>query len=596
MKRQANHGTRRWTGWMWRSGLMMLGVLVLGVAHAAISVDAALDRHHAQLGDTLTLTVTVSGSADASQPDFDVLKPDFRLLGTSRSASVRFENGRQTSSTTWNVQLQPRHAGTLTVPALQVDGARTAPQRLMVTAASAGAQGRPHGRLFVTMTPDIDNPYVGQQVTLNVRLFYDLTLNRGSIETPQVDGLDVRKLGDDARYQSERDGRQYEVVEEHYAVIAQHAGRVVLPPVSFAGRVAATNMFRGLGGFFNTDEIVHASSAPVTFEVRPRPASDVSGAWLPAREVQLSLRGLPANGRVQLGEPLTLTLTERATGLPFEALPTPTLPKLSGADVYPDQPRGTTSDDGNWLHGVRSRAFALVPQRSGPLTIPEITLRWWNVNDNRLDEASLPARTLTVTTAGAGSSSASSGGTGRAAAADAAPAAAASSAASPMSRHGAHLIIADAPASSGDGHWRALAELALGLWVLSLLLVVVWLLRRRWRRRAPRSARPAAPPPRHPQAVFLQALRSGDTAAQAAALLAWAHAERPRITTLEALSAALQPGAQRDVIAALQRARYAVAAAPPDDAALQAAFTDGLQWADTATVKPASALPPLYPQ
>src|SRR5699024_2437508 len=93
---------------------------------------------------------------------------------------------------------------------------------------------------------------------------------------------------------------------------------------------------------------------------------------------------------------LTLTLTETARGLAFESLPEPALPPLQGADVYPDPTDDDTGHDGHWLKGTRRRTFTVVPRRPGKLTLPPITLTWWNLDKDRAETARVPAHSLTV--------------------------------------------------------------------------------------------------------------------------------------------------------------------------------------------------------
>jgi hypothetical protein len=141
----------------------------------------------------------------------------------------------------------------------------------------------------------------------------------------------------------------------------------------------------------------------------------------------------------------------------------------------------------------------------------------------------------------------------------------------------------------------ALASLA--LWLLTMLVIVVrWWQRRR--RSAPPPARTvtATPTSRERRDAFLQAARRGDAAEQARTLLAWARVERPAVQHLQALAEALASAEQRDIIDALQRARYAAGGEGPSREALQAAFANGSDWhVDAASGGDGEPLPPLYP-
>lgn len=563
--------------------VVILWLLLVAVACAAGgTVRAFLDRDHAQLGDTVTLNVQVDDAADVDAPDVSALARDFKVLGTSRSTSIRIDNGKRTQRTLWAVSLQPRHTGTLTVPPLQVAGQRTAALTLTVTAAPATAQGGPGDPVFIETSLDDLTPYVGQQVDLTVRLFYAPNLTDGNIEQPRADGAQIRALGRDTRYQTERGGRRYHVVEQHYALIPQHAGKLDIAPLVFRGRAMGADDF---STFFGGGQAVQARSAELAMQVRTRPqAARGSGPWLPARQLVLSLDGLPANARVQVGEPLTLTLSEQATGLPFEALPEPDLPPLDGVQVYPDKPQDSTRNDGTWLHGTRSRKFAVIPQRAGTLTIPEITLHWWNVGDDRPETARIPAHVLTVTAAA-----------GMDAGTPPAPAASIAAGASP----GREPTLVPTPAPDGQTStpWRTVAMAVLALWLATVVAIGVWF----WRRRR-RVDVPAPPAPRGAASgrrlrnAFVHAVRAGDAPAQAAALLAWARSERPSVRTLGELDDALDAPAQHAAIAALQRTLYAADAPGLDRDALAAAFSDGLRWRGAATAPRDPPLPPLYPR
>lgn len=567
-------------------------LLLAGAAQAGqVTVHAFLDRNQVQLGDTVTLNIEIDGATHVPAPDVSSLAPDFTVLGTSHNTSISIVNGARSVKSLWAIGLRPLHAGTITIPSLDVDGHATAPIKLVVGAAPATARGGPGDAAFIRVTPDTLTPYVGQQIGLIVRLFYTPNVTSGSLQVPYGHGtnVSVQQLGKGTRYEAQRGGRMYQVLERHYAVIAQHAGPLNLPPVTFTGSMMSNDQF---SMFFGNGKTITARAAPIHLAIRARPAASGKGAWLPARKVTLQLAGLPPDGRVQAGQPLTLTLVETAVGLPFESLPEPRLPVLAGVDVYPDRSQDHTGDDGQWLEGTRTRKFALVPQRSGPLVIPAITLPWWNVQTDQAEVARIPAHTLeVVATTGVGSPPASSVPAPAATQAIPAPAQA------PVAQPHAPAAQASVPAKAApSGHW--LAWLALALWLATVMLALAWWwLHRRRHAPAGRAAPPAPPPGRHLRQTFFEAARGGDAAGCCAALMAWARAERPDLRAPGDLAAALDSAAQRAAIANLQRARYAGAAAETVDAdALLAAFQRGLAWRKaTPATKPENALPPLYP-
>jgi hypothetical protein len=584
---------RRW----WIIALVLLAPLA-----QAVTVNAFLDRSQVSLGDTVTLNIKSDGAIDT--PDLAPLQKDFQVLGSSRSSSVDIVNGKTTRSDQLGIALKPLHAGTLTIPALSVGGALTQPLALQVGAAPAGGTGKLGDPAFMQASVLSSAPYVGQQTVYTVRMFY-LPGVSGSLGDPTANGARLIKLDRDHDYTTERDGYAYKVLERSWALIPTRRGAITVQGPAFQGqRVDAGS----LGALLNNPNAllnghlpgfgtaVNATAPVVDIDAQAEPAN-AGKPWLPARAVQLHLTGLPANGAATAGVPLTVTLSIGASGQPADALPEPELPALTGARVYPDQTQDATADTGVWLQGTRTRSFAIVPERNGALSIPAITLAWWNVTTGRAEEATVPAHTWHVTGGVAASSSI------------APPVAAHTSAAA-----SAGVAPASAPAAGSSVRWRSVALASFALWLAALVVAAGWWWRRRGvstrARLAAGSAEddPAAvhgdvlqpqakPNLRALQANALAAARAGDAPACERALLAWARGVRPSCASVAALRDALSDPAQRAALDALQRARWQGGDAASACPAVAQAFARGFAWRDNgAPARPNNQeLPPLYP-
>ncbi|MGO4701049.1 BatD family protein [Dyella sp. 2RAB6] len=533
----------------------------------AAPVRAVLDRDTVQLGETVTLNLKVEGGS-VGTPDLSVLDGDFEVLGTSSNSSLSIVNGKRTSEFTYGIALRPRHVGRLTIPAIALAGGTTAPVQLEVTAPDQQAAAGAGKDVFVEAVAEPRNAYVGQQMSYVVRLYFAASLSNGAMDEPQAEGAELSKLGDDSNYQAERGGRRYNVIERRYALIPQRPGQLQVGPVSFQGELID---MADPNSFFGSTRAMSAASAPVSVDVRAVPAAAGKTTWLPARALSLAMEAPPEPGQLRAGQPLNLTMTVQATGLPYESLPALSLPAIDGATVYPDKPVNGTRVDGAWLAGRRQQSFAVVPSKPGELVIPATTLTWWNVQTDKPEVARIPERRYTVLPAVG------------------APATAASAAAPAVTE-----TPVAATSTAGATPWRWIALGSIGLWLITML--GWWALRRAKPAARRPAAKPAATSDRQRRAAFLAAARGNDAAAQAHSLLAWAQTERPGLVNLGALAQALASAPQREAIAALQKRLYATDGAAPSGAALAAAFRDGFQWR-TAAAPPAnpSGLPPLYP-
>ncbi|QWT19013.1 BatD family protein [Bacillus sp. NP157] len=450
------------------------------------------------------------------------------------------------------------------------DPATSAADPASTVAADAG--DRP---AMLEATLDRAQGYVGQQFDYTLRLYLTLGLSDGSLPHPVADGADMVMVGQEARYDVTRNGHVVHVTERHYAVVPQQAGVIEIHPPLFQGLgIDPTDV----NSFYAQGQLVYADGQPLSataqtlrLEVRDRPAAVGNDTWLPAHGLKLWLEGVPADGKATVGRALTLTMHLEATGLSFDALPALSMPKIDGADVYPDKPVKGDRLSGPWIVGRREQAFAVVPSRPGTLHIPETTLHWWNVVTDKAEVATLPARDIVVAPgSGATTQTASTTPT---------------SAAAPASM----------PSAGVDaGPWRAIAAGLGVLWILTLLAWFGWARRRRGQAAVAPSTPGGTPRSAPAREQFLRVAAGDDLVASGRALLDWARAQRPGVRSLGELALALRPGRQRDAIAALQRARFANGASAKPD--LRGVFADGFEWLATDAEGAGPGLPPLYPR
>ena len=545
----------------------------------APSVRAWLDRDTMHMGETVTLNVEATGDT-GGQPDFSALSQDFNLLGTQSSQQVSILNGSSTTKVVWAVGLEPKHAGRLAIPALAIGSAKTSPLTLSVLAQPAGAEGKPGDDVFLEVTAEPLAPYVQQQVRYTVKLYFSFGLTDGNLSEPQADGVVVQRLGQDKSYLATIGDRRYHVMERHYALTPEKSGMLSLPALVFRGNTLDA---ADPTGFFSRPRTISARSDAVDLNVKPKPATwPATESWLPAQSMLLK-DDTELPNEIHVGDPVTRTIRMQAQGLGFEQLPELELAAPAGAEIYPDKADTRTRDDGTWLYGERVRKFAFVPTKPGSLTIPGVSVKWWDTTHERVETAELPARTLTVLPAAGAKAPPSAPADNSTPAADTAEPAVAPTTSVPIAT----------PASVR--FWQTLAAIGFVLWLLTLAL---W-----WRTRGARpTVRVDAAIPPHAgsaahRAVFLKACSLGELAGAERALVAWARSERPDVRNLGELAVRLDSAAQTDALAALQRARYAGAAKQGVGSQLERAFKAGLAWRKPAAPSgQKSALPALYPE
>lgn len=374
---------------------------VMFTAPAQAAFQAFVDRNPVAADESFTLTLKSDENLD-SNPDLSVLKNDFDVLGQSRGSSIQIINGTTTQSIQWQINLIPKRSGQLTIPAIKAGKQTTQPIVLNVTTANQAQSAQQSGELFLEVSAEPHTAYVQQQIIFTVRLYRAVNIGNGStLSDPKFSGMDamVERLGEDRGYQTTHNGQAYAVVERRYAVYPQKSGQFNSEPVQFDGEVIEA---RQSGGIFMFDPFGQSSrhkrvsSKTIAFSIKPVPATLAGAQWLPASKLQLTEQWSENLPKFAVGEPITRTLAISASGLTASQLPALDSKTIEGFKLYPDQPMLKNDKDDHGINGVRTQKIAIMPTRAGYFTLPEIEIKWWNINTDKEEVARLPARSITV--------------------------------------------------------------------------------------------------------------------------------------------------------------------------------------------------------
>lgn len=552
---------------------LLLVMTWLLVGNAAAQTRAWLERETIAMGETSTLNIETDEPA-ARMPDFSGLQQDFRLSGHSSRRSFQRDGSGLRTRTLFAVALHPLREGVLQIPPMQVGAARTAPLQLQVQAASQAPPVRGSGELFIESQTDAAAPWVQQAVGHVVRVYSALPLLSGTLEQDVPDGASLRRVGDDAQYSRQINGRRYQVIERRYLLIPERSGRLQIPHARFSGQ--------GAGGWFDQwfgdgRRQLQATGGGRSLQVQA-PPDNAPQPWLPLRSLRLRWLQAP-EGHLAVGETAYATLELLADGAQAAQLGELDLPAVDGLQVFGEaaQVHETYEDGRPQLRIVRS--FVLLPEHGGALQQPGPRLPWWDVDSGVLRTATVPPLQLQVQGAPAGKAVEGPVGTA---------------------------------GESADA--RGAAQLAAGIWQwlrrhwqmvgLSLLALAAGIVALLWWLRGPAASHRASKARRHEARQDLQrALAAADLPAIDRALQALA---AKQFGDDVQLAAVLDDPGQRAAIDALQRARWQGGDATAAAQQLRRAFATGPRWripersrsgvvASRRRSGSEPVLPPLYP-
>lgn len=372
---------------------------LLAASANAAGFTASVDRTRLSASETLQLTLESDDATLFGKPDLSPLEPLFEVLGTRQLNRLTTIDGEARASTRWMIELRPKHSGLVVIPPLRLGEVESQPITLHVQENTASASDSKLAPIFIDASLDHESVYVQAQTVLTLRIFHSVSLYDDSSLTPlQMADARIEQLGEPRTYEKLINGQRHGVIELRYAIFPQHSGELKIPAQVFS----ATPVERARGDDFQPfgprpGRPTRVQSPEIPLQVKPKPAAYPADApWLPASALELGESWSPEPGKAQVGDSLTRSLHLKVDGLSSAQLPPLPATQAPGLRRYPDQPQLANQSNERGLIGSREEREALVPNRSGQVTLPAVEVLWWNTVEDRLERSSLPARTLEV--------------------------------------------------------------------------------------------------------------------------------------------------------------------------------------------------------
>ena len=371
----------------------------------------------------MVLSLSADAASGAGQPDLSGLTADFTLLGTASGSQTTIVNGQRSDRITWQITLAPKHEGTLTIPALSAGGVSSAPLSLDVVAAADLPPAAQAGRPAITVTAPEGSLYVHEEVPLTIQARLPAGTRGAEIAAPASADALLEQSGED-RMTREPDGTV--LVERSYLLRPQHVGALTLGGFSVTAEVAdptapdpfdgfgpsgrAGSLFRdvfgsgplgqspfggGFGSVFAPVKTLTATSDPLTLNVQPTPTG-TSGWALPAQAVELSESWQPDPPVLRVGEAVTRKVQVVALGAHPEQIPDLVMPEIPGARVYYEGSDKKSVPTGKGTAALREFTWSIVPTSGGEITLPELSLDWFDTTAETPAKATLAAETYSV--------------------------------------------------------------------------------------------------------------------------------------------------------------------------------------------------------
>lgn len=259
---------------------------------------------------------------------------------------------------------------------------------LLLLATSALAAD-PAPSVKAELTP-AEDAWVGQRITLALTIATpDLFAGIPSFEMPAIPGTVILPPDDSPTVGSEEVGDDSFTTQRHeFAIYAQRAGMVRIP--------AFTIRFETNAGFGKPTVSRTVTTTEVTFTAKTPPGAERLGTVIAARDLTVTDVWKPEPKSLKVGSAFTRTVTVTAPDVPGMVFPPFRLDPPTGLAAYPKEPSVSDQTERGTLTGTRADAITFVCEQAGPITIPDRTLTWFDLEANELKTVNLPGRTFEV--------------------------------------------------------------------------------------------------------------------------------------------------------------------------------------------------------
>jgi len=412
--------------------LAFLWSIVAAARAQDTQVTASASDDSVGVQDQFQLSITVSGkdSGDAEPPRLSNLR-DFRVVsGPNIGTQFQWINGKTSSSKSFTYLLIPEKEGQFTIDPVEVRVAgkvfRTQALQIRVTSAAFRSSparrqrpvsppdpfeqldeaespvGRPAAdAVFVKAELDRSSAYPGQQVTLDYRIYTQLSITGVQLrESPPLSGFWVEDLETERAPKGVRqavNGREYLVFTvKKQALFATTTGTLKIPSSLFA---ISAETGRNFFGVLGRAETLYRRTQEISLDVKPLPPAGRPPTFNNAVG-SFRLDARIDKTEAATGEAVSLRIKLEGQGN-LKMIPDLPIPLLPDFTVYSSKRADAIRPSaGDQIGGDKTWEYVIVPKAPGRQTIPSIAFSFFNAADGKYETVATPALSLNVVRGG----------------------------------------------------------------------------------------------------------------------------------------------------------------------------------------------------
>lgn len=390
--------------------------LVCSISYAA-EFQATVSDLKIVMGQSLQINFALKDAKAKQAPDFSRLSRDFKIYSQQKYSTFSSTNGVMSSEAGWDITLLPLREGELVIPSIQVltdNGVLSSTEiRIVVMPTKSSStnysalnqHASPEEGLGISMiaTTNKAKVYTKEPIIYTLKIISYRSIMNVALEDIRSNDASIDKIGQPKQYDQIIGGKPAHIIEIKYYVTPINAGKVTITPAEIHGEIQSNTPSRSgyssLNNFFFNDAIFKPFKLrgdPVNITAMAPPINDKT--WLPLQDLTITEEWNGATN-AKVGDTIIRKIKLIAKGGFSNQIPNmQSFMEGTGLKVYADKP--TLSDDvssnGDTIVGIKEETYTLVAGQEGTVTLPQVSIPWWNLQTKALSHATLPAKTLTI--------------------------------------------------------------------------------------------------------------------------------------------------------------------------------------------------------
>ena len=239
-----------------------------------------------------------------------------------------------------------------------------------------------------------ENIFIGQQVILEV----DVLAAGGWAQFKRIDDFSVagaqimRYESQGTRLSETHDGEDYSGQRYQFFLFPARQGTLHVPSIPVEVEVTRWGANAG-----KTSQQLLTPEA--TFQVSMPPGTEHVAGLISTPQLTATQKWDPDTAEFKVGEALKRTIVQKGRDISGMAFTPLKFDSMDGVSVYPAEARVDDQYNRGTLNGQRVEAVTYVFTAQGTVELPEITIAWWDLSHNKLQQTVLPALELNISPA-----------------------------------------------------------------------------------------------------------------------------------------------------------------------------------------------------